>query len=365
MTVIIFIIILAVLVFVHELGHFLVAKASGIRVDEFGIGFPPKIVSWKRAETVYSLNAIPFGGFVKIFGENPDDESIAGPDKERSFVNKPKHIQAAVLVAGIAFNILFAWLLISIGFMSGMPVPQDYSSNAVVENLNLSVTLVSPASPADKAGLKAGDVITGVESGPDKITKLSVTDFQEFINAHNAQDIAISYKRGNEVGIAHAVPVQNIVAGRAAIGISLDMLGTLRLPPHLALIEGAKLTSYIVQGTAVGLVQFIGQAVTGRANVNDVTGPVGIAGIVGDAARLGFVYLLSFTAFISINLAIINLIPFPALDGGRLLFVLIEKIKGSPIRPLVANTVNLVGFSLLILLMLFVTYHDIAKLLIK
>ena len=123
MSIIIFLIVLVVLILVHELGHFLVAKACGIRVDEFGLGFPPRIASVKYGETVYSLNWIPFGGFVKIFGENPDDDSISGPESPRSMVNKPKWQQVLVLIAGISFNVIFAWILISVGFMSGLPTP--------------------------------------------------------------------------------------------------------------------------------------------------------------------------------------------------------------------------------------------------
>ena len=135
MSVIIFIVILALLILVHEFGHFIVAVKSGIKVTEFGIGFPPRLVTlfrWK--ETAFTLNAIPFGGFVKIFGENPDEESVEGPERNRSFVHKPKWIQAAVLVAGVTFNVLFAWILISIGFMSGLPTPVGYSGPGVVED---------------------------------------------------------------------------------------------------------------------------------------------------------------------------------------------------------------------------------------
>ncbi len=181
MTAIIFIIVLAILVFVHELGHFLAAKASGIRVDEFGLGFPPKLIGFKRGETTYSLNAIPFGGFVKIFGEDPSAESISGPDSSRSFVNKPKWKQAIVLIAGIAFNIIFAWLILSVGFMIGTPASKDYSNNVALDNVAVTVTLVSPDSPAHTAGLKAGDKIVRLESGPDVATELTTEKVQNFV----------------------------------------------------------------------------------------------------------------------------------------------------------------------------------------
>jgi regulator of sigma E protease len=365
MTIIIFLIVLAVLVFVHELGHFLAAKSAGIRVDEFGIGFPPKIFSFKKGETLYSLNAIPFGGFVKIFGENPDQESIEGPEKERSFVHKPKLVQAWVLAAGVLFNIIFAWILLSIGLMIGMPVASDYTGSGTVENPQVMITYISPDSPAEKAGLKAGDRLIRFKDVSSEIAIDTVENVQNFINAHPNQPISILYERGAEVGMTQSVsvtPQAGVVADRAAIGIGLERVGTVRLPIHKAFYEGVKITAYRVRDVSVGLYTLLKQTVMGNANFSEVTGPVGIAGMVGDASRLGIVYLLSFVSVISINLAVINLVPFPALDGGRLLFVLIEKIKGSAISPRVANTFNIVGFGLLLLLMAVVTFQDVIRL---
>lgn len=363
MTVIIFLIILAVLVFVHELGHFLAAKWSGIRVDEFAIGFPPAIYKKKKGETTYSLNAIPFGGFVKIHGEDPDEESRSGPDKERSFVNKPKYLQAFVLVAGVAGNIIFAWLLICLGFMSGMPASLDEVNPSELKNPQFTLVLVGKDTPAEAAGLKAGDVILDLTSGGDHIASLSTTtEFQNFIAAHKDQQIRIQYRRGDLIGIATVTPQTGIIPeepDRPVIGVSPSIVGTLSLPFHKAVWRGTQFTGVLIKETTIGLGQFIGRAVTGNAKLAEVTGPVGIAGLVGDASRLGFIYLVILTAFISINLAIINLIPFPALDGGRLLFVIIEKIKGSPISPKIANAMNGIGFALLIILMLVITYQDV------
>jgi len=363
LTVLIFIVILAVLVLVHELGHFLVAKWSGIRVDEFGLGFPPRLASWKPrgGETTYSLNAIPFGGFVKIFGENGAEEGVS-EDASRSFVAKPAVVQIAVLVAGIAFNLLFAWSLISFGFMIGMPVPTDYLPGAHLSNVQTTITSVDPASPAALAGLKSGDEVVGLSVADTTSAGITISDIQQFTAAHQGQSIIVSYKRGVTLGTAQVIPVFESNINRAAIGVSLDSIGILRLNVFSALWHGATLTTSLVGETATDLVQFLGQLFVGHANLAQVTGPVGIAGLVGQAAALGFVYILSFTAFISINLAIINLIPFPALDGGRVLFVIIEKIKGSPIKSSVSNMVNTVGFVLLILLMLLVTFHDIVGL---
>ncbi len=256
MSIIIFLIILAVLVLVHEFGHFIVAKKSGIRVDEFGLGFPPRILGRKFGGTLYSLNAIPFGGFVKIFGEDSHDVEVAEGDKSRSFQYKPKGIQALVLVAGVTFNLIFAWLVIFLRFIIETP--------------------------------------------------------------------------------------------KMPIG---------------ALVDSFRITGFLIVETAIGLSKFLYNAITLQADLSQVSGPIGIVSIVSDASSQGFISIISLMALISINLALINLIPFPALDGGRLLFVAIEAIIRRPISPKFVTVTNTVGFALLIILMIVVTTHDIFNLL--
>jgi len=360
-----------VLVLVHEFGHFFTAKKFGIRVDEFGFGFPPKLFGRKYGETEYSLNLLPIGGFVKIFGENPEEEQAiceAGPDecaRNRSFQYKPKWQQAIVLFAGVFANFLLAWVLFSIGFMSGFPTsvgsePLGYK----LSNVNLVVVSVLPKSPAEMAGLKSGDKILSVKSNVDMIIDKPTPDtLKAFIVSHS-EGIDVGYSRGVDKNInsAHIVPARND-NGEPMIGISMDMIGMAKLPFFSALLEGGRLTWFVTKDTVVGLYTLISQGLQGKSNLlASVTGPVGMVGIVGDAYQFGFVYLLSFAALISVNLAIINLLPFPALDGGRLFFLLIEKIKGSRINPKFANTANMIGFSILILLMVVVTFHDVIKL---
>lgn len=359
MSIVLFIIILAVLILVHEIGHFVVAKKFGIRVDEFGIGYPPRAIGKKIGETIYSLNFIPFGGFVKIFGENANDADNP-EDTGRNFSQKPRYVQALVLVAGVAFNAIFAWLLISVGFMVGLPTPASYSS--AVSGSKLVITSVMKSSPAELAGIRIGDVIVSATTSKTALATVQTESFQNFIAGVKNAPVGLTLARGTEIIHTEITPKEGVVENRPAIGVSLEMIGTLRLNPISALWEGGKNTLVLIEQTTVGLGKFLFQSVTGRANFSEVSGPVGIVGMVGDISLLGFIYLLSFTATISINLAVINLIPFPALDGGRLLFVLIEKIKGSPIKPVVANALNSIGFFLLILLMGVVTYHDIAKL---
>lgn len=369
MSIVIFIVILLVLVLVHEAGHFFTAKKFGIRVDEFGFGFPPKLFSFKKGETEYSLNLLPIGGFVKIYGENPDDENTNGAESSRSLVNKPRWQQALVLLGGVIANFLLAWLLFSVGFMSGLPTSVGSErAGTKLEDINLVVVSVLPKSPADNAGLKSGDKI--VYMGGEDI-KGSLKDYispelvKNLIVGANGKEITVGYLRGKntEMSTVKMTPVVNAIDGKPAIGISMDMIGTAKLSFFTAFFEGMKLNWQMTEGTVVGLYTLIAEAMQGKGSMASISGPVGMVGIVGEAYQFGFVYLLSFAALISINLAVINLLPFPALDGGRLLFLLIEKIKGSKLNPKIANTANVVGFGLLILLMVVITYHDIVKLL--
>lgn len=445
MTIILFLVVLAVLIFAHELGHFLVAKESGIRVDEFAIGFPPRIFSWVSGETKYVLNLIPFGGYVKIFGENPDEESIKGKDSKRSFVNAKKWKQVCVLLAGIFFNILFAWILISISFMFGSLVPvgegaSDYSK--YIKDSQVILTGIAPDSIAKKIGLQAGDNIVkiiseGKQYGTDDSKDISIAKIQEAIADNKNTELEIFYKRDGQLLSAKVIPalvpvsststnstiiststtyvVQagdtlntiaqkygfpdyikagissvpsgnfdfikvgdvivikqvninttatsrvNDIPSKKIIGIYMENVGVVKLNPVLALWEGGKLTVITVKQVAIGLGTFLFKAVKGQGDFSQVSGPVGIVGLVGDAAHFGLAYFLGFVAFISLNLAVINLVPFPALDGGRVLFVIIEAIIRRPIKPKIANAANAIGFFILITLMLVITYRDILK----
>ena len=386
LTILIFIIVLAALIFVHELGHFVAARSFGIRVDEFALGFGPRLFSWKLkgggfwGETTYAVNTIPFGGFVKIFGENPDDESMTGSDSARSFVNAARWKQAVVLVSGVLGNFIFAWLLIVIAMSIGVAAsPTDYPQYANrMTDERIMIDAVSPGSPADKAGIKEGDVIFGLSSSlitsstsiiPSTSIKngqsITIDAIQTDIASSTGAPLAFSILRDDKQMSISVAPQKNIIQGEPdhyAVGISMEDTATLRLPIYLAAYEGARFTWTLMKEIVVGFGTLIAGLFHGTASVSNLTGPVGIAGMVGTAARLGLSYLLMFTAFISVNLGIINLVPFPALDGGRLLFVIIETIIRRPIKAVFANAVNLVGFVLLMLLMVFVTYRDILRL---
>src|SRR3989338_7462621 len=259
MNILIFLIILLVLVLVHEFGHFFTAKKFGIRVDEFGFGFPPKLFGKKYGETEYSFNLLPLGGFVKIFGENPDDENTNGPDRERSFVHKAKWKQAIVLSAGVIMNFLLAWLLFSIGFMSGLPTsvgsePTGYK----LSDVSLTVVSVLEKSPAELAGLKSGDKIVSVTHAHNdgemhSVTNINPDTLKSFVMEHGSGDeIDIGYIRGKDSETTAKVMV-NKTDGESSIGISMDMIGMAKLPFFTALIEGMRLNWFVTKGTVVGL----------------------------------------------------------------------------------------------------------------
>lgn len=364
MSIIIFIVILLILVLVHEFGHFFSAKKFGIKVEEFGFGFPPKLFGIKKGETEYTFNLLPLGGFVKIFGENPDDENTNGPEASRSFVNKPKWQQAIVLLAGVFANFLLAWLLFSFGFMSGLPTSVGAEiSGYELQDVSVVIISVAPESPAFNAGLQVGDKIVSLKNQNDATSDISLEIIKSYVINSEGQELEIGYVRGRADSTTILIkPTYPEEGGEPMIGISMDKVGIAKLPILTALKEGMFLTLSITKSTAIGLYRLILDSIKGQGSMESITGPVGLVGIVGDAYQFGFVYLLSFTALISINLAIINLIPFPALDGGRLLFLLIEKIKGSRINQKFFNLANMVGFLILILLMIIVTYHDIVRL---
>jgi len=350
-TVILFIIVLSVLVFVHELGHFLTAKRAGARVDEFSIGFPPRIFSKKRDGTRYSIGAIPFGGFVKIYGEDETELKERG-----SFGSLSVGKRAIVLASGVAMNVLLAILLMSVNALIGQPSLVTDENRAYAKDVQITVLQTEPESPADVAGLKAGDEIISIRS---KDSEIQVTDSEQatsFLKQNLGEEVSIDFKRDNQTHTTLATLRENPSENEGALGIMLAPVGSVRSPFWRAPWDG--LTRTVQMVTAI----FFSLKYIGDYGIEGFSGPVGIANLTGDAARLGFVYLLQFAAFLSVNLAILNILPFPALDGGRLVFLAIEKIKGSPVTPKIEHLTHGIGFALLMALILWITFQDIQKL---
>jgi len=368
MSFVLFIAVLVVLIVVHELGHFIVAKLFKIRVDEFGVGYPPRAFTiGKYKGTTYTINWLPFGGFVRIFGER-HDESYTQQEKREAFVHKSRYVQAAVLVAGVTFNLVFAWFLFSATLMMGAPTAIA-ETEAEGLDTRLVISSIVTGSPADVAGLVAGDEIVAIRSNSEVLRELTPSRAAEFIQERPGDSLKISYIRDaknrtvEEVPLIPAHGVLNEDPGTPAVGVAMALIANRSFSFGAALAEGFVGTLNALAVVTVGLVGFFVAAATGSADWSQVAGPVGIAGLIGDASSVGFVYLLYFTAFISVNLAVINLIPLPALDGGRLVFIGIEAITQKPIGERVANVFNIVGFALIVMLMVVITYHDLLRLL--
>ncbi|MBI3638517.1 RIP metalloprotease RseP [Candidatus Wolfebacteria bacterium] len=353
LSIIIVLIFLSVLILAHELGHFLTAKKFGLLVEEFGFGLPPRIWGKKIGETIYSINALPFGGFVKIFGEDGDAEQH-GTDADsrgnRSFLNLSLWRRAIIIFAGVFMNFLLGWFLISIIFSIGIPQA-------------LIITEIRPESPAAKAGIKNGDKILGIESGSGPLaTELNSRNFTEFVKNNQGREVSLKIKRAGEEINFKLIPRVNPLAGEGFIGVGLADAGIPKKNIAESMWESLKASLFIIKAVFLGIISLIIKALSGKAGFEQVSGPVGIVKITAEAGGMGFIYLLQLLSLISLNLAVINIFPFPALDGGRLLFLLIEKIKGSPLPPKFERYANSFGIILLLSLMALITIKDVIKL---
>lgn len=359
MAFLIFIGLLVALILVHELGHFAVAKFFKIRVDEFGIFFPPRLAGLKRGETEYTLNLLPLGGFVRIFGENAQE----GKGDPRSFASKSRWVQAAVIVAGVVMNVLFAWLILSLGYMAGLPTSREHAGFGEVKNVHTTVLAVLPDSPAARSGVMPHDIVTAVATAREEQgAPLTAEAVSGFIASHQDESIVLGVLRDGEAKAFVMLPSDGLLEGRRVVGIQMDDVGTLTLPPHTAVLEGALLTYHATLATAQGLGGFFAGLVKGGANFSEVAGPIGIIGLGASAVRESFAAALVLTAIISINLAIINLLPIPGLDGGRLLIIALEGLLRRSIAPRITLALTIGGFVFLIGLMLLVSYFDVVRL---
>lgn len=353
MTIIIFIAVLLVTVIVHEWGHFYAARKSGMRVEEFGFGIPPRLFSWKKGDTIYSVNALPIGGFVRIAGEN-GLEGQTPPEKQ--FDTKPWYLKSIVLVAGVIMNLLLAFVLFTAAYSIGMPASTPEGTPTIVS--------VTPGSIADEFGVAIGDTITEVIVNGRVIDAVNTQNLHDAITrGEGTVSMTIVSSKGQEKILTHEF-LQNEATEDRRIGIAVEPIATIRLPLFAAM-HGAALQ---VAHLCVGIWQTLGTLLGGLFGMNDggvdgLMGPVGLAREVGGAASIGFTYLLAFTAAISVNLAVLNILPFPALDGGRLLVVLLEAVTRKRFSPTVVGIIHTVGFLLLLALMLVLTVGDVRRLL--
>lgn len=345
-TIIAFILILGILIFVHEFGHFISAKICGVKVEEFGFGFPPKIIRIKKGETYYSVNWIPLGGFVKLLGEEDKDTN------PRSFFMQPIGKRIFIIVSGVIMNYILAIIVLTIGFSIGMaPIISDPATLGGKQQTEIIIAGTTEDSPAEKAGIVSGDIVTGYAS---------VDDLQNFTKSHKNEEVTLNIKRDHK---PEAVKVKLSDSSDAPLGVALAQATIVKLPPFQALKAGIIETGKTTVAIFRFLYNFFHDLFTGKKVSDQVAGPVGIFTITKQAVKLGLGYVLQFVALLSINLAIMNILPFPALDGGKAVFLIAEGIRGKRVIKLeLENLIHWIGFAVLIALVVLITYNDIVRL---
>lgn len=433
LTIIVFVLILGLLIFVHELGHFFVARRNGIKAEEFGFGFPPRILGiqflegkkhektmevesiqiekidikignneeiiretitekikkvdeivpvkkWRiiwgskdgdsasenidlaeahknqyKGGTIYSLNWLPLGGFVKIRGEDG-----TGKDDPLSFAGKSAFTRIRVLAAGVLMNFVLAWFLISIVFMLGAP---EESGGKNIPNSKIQIAEVVAGTPAENAGLKIGDEIAKKQISPNggSVQFNNIEDIQKYINSQKGNEITLNIKRGQKNLQFIITPRTDNPENQGPLGISMAETAIVSYPWYKAIWKGLVSVLELIGLMLSAFWGIITNLIFGKGLTADVAGPVGIAVLTKQVTTLGLVYILQFAAILSINLGIINALPIPALDGGRILFILIEKIKGSPVSQKVEQIIHTTGFILLLSLMALITLRDVWK----
>lgn len=354
-TIVLFLLVLGVIVFFHELGHFFMAKLYGVKVEEFGIGFPPKIFGFKKGETQYTINWIPLGGFVKIVGE--DGEVKNDP---RSFSSRSVSQRFQIIAAGVVMNFILAFVIFSAIFAIGFPQNITGSNVSELKNareLKVRIDGVVKDTPAFAAGLKVGDAILKV----DDLEIKTIEQLQDATNKKLDQKVVLDVSRWNESLKVEVTPRKEHPENEGAIGISLAQTAVISYSPLEAIKRGFDYTVFLTIALVSAFAGIIFELFKTGGTTAEISGPVGIAAMTQQAAAMGLVTVLNFIAIISVNLAIINVLPLPALDGGRLLFLVVEKIKGSPLNQQWEAKVNNIGFMLLMLLMAIVTLKDILR----
>ena len=360
MTILIVIGIFVLLVVVHELGHFAAAKILGVKVEEFGVGYPPRAFIFGRFRgTEYTLNWLPLGGFVRLYGDVGSNEHGPG-----AFVRSSRLVQAVILIAGVTANAVLAWGLFAGAFAVGVPAVITTPIPGVPTRL--FVADVVAASPASVAGIAVGDEIVSVLDPKGAIVSpLTPDSVVSFVKSRGGQALSITLLHAHATSTVVVRPANAIVpgeAGRPALGVGLVLVSNHALPWNEAFQKSFIVTYEAFVTTAQSLWSIIKTSIEGAPNLSDIVGPVGLVGIVGSAAQNGFGNVLRLAAFISVNLSIINLIPIPVLDGGRLFVLGIEAVLRRKAPKMLVQLLNLLGIGLVAVLMIAVTYHDITRL---
>lgn len=355
LTIIAFLLVLSILVLIHELGHYLTAKKLGIKVEEFGIGFPPRVFGKKIGETLYSINLLPIGGFVKLYGEDEAGGGKIGKSGEvakdinRAFFARPLWQRMLVVTAGVIMNFILAVVIISTLFATqGVALPTD----------KVVITEVSSSSPADLAGIKEEDQVIEINNAKITSTEIFISETQK----NKGQKVEVVLLRDGKSVSVTLTPRENPPEGEGAMGVAITNIEIKKYPwwqaPWYGTIEAGKFSLLIAQGLASMVADFV----TTGAKPEGVAGPIGVAQLTGEAVKVGPAAILWFTALLSLNLAVLNILPIPALDGGRFFFMIIELLTRRKVSPRYEAIAHGVGLVLLLGLMVLITVLDVSRL---
>lgn len=375
LTALVFLLVLSILVFVHEFGHFICAKLFGMYVEEFGFGLPPRIWGKKIGETVYSINLLPIGGFVKLRGEDPPSSEEKGtsegqgqetanlqsePYADRAFYNYRKWKRVVVLTAGVAMNFLLAVVVISFIFTRGVLVPTE----------RVRIDNILTNSPADKAGLSVNDVILEINGekikSPGDLIKITQKNLDQEILLKIDEFVpdprmVVGAKPTFQQRIIKIIPRKNYPKDEGPMGIAITNLEEKKYPWYQAPIYGLKEAVYMSILMVKGIGGLLWNLITFKEVSRDVAGPLGIAQLTGQAVKFGWMAVIQLLGLLSLNLAVINILPIPALDGGRLMFIFLEKIIGRKIKAKIEMRAHQIGMAFLLALMVLITINDVIK----
>ena len=349
MGIIVFLLILSILILVHEFGHFIAAKKNGVKVEEFGLGFPPRIFSKKIGETIYSINLLPLGGFVKVYGEEYHEKT---KNKNRAFVYKKPWQKALIIISGVIGNLLLAWVLLSFLATQGIQVP---TNKVVIEE-------VQKNTPAQEAGLKVGDTIKAIKFENKVIVVKKPEDLIAIANNKSGKEMLLSVE--NNKGIERFVRLtarKNYPKNQGPLGIAINGTELKKYSIFEAPIIGFKFSLKYLILILAGFGELLKSLFTFHKPSFEVAGPIGIAQFTGQALKIGQGALIEFTAALSLNLAVLNIFPFPALDGGRLAFVVYEWITKKQINKNFERSVNSIGMIILLSFVFIITINDIIR----
>ena len=338
-----FIIVFSVVILSHEFGHYFFSRMAGIKILELGLGFGPRLAGFVKEKTLYSLNILPLGGFIRIAGINPEEETKEDQySTEESYMSKTPPQKFLSVFGGPLFNILLAFLIFYIMFVF-TGVPKDISNE---------IAAISPGSVAAAAGMKAGDRIIALSG--KKIIKM--TNAIDEIHGSSGKTLVLNIQRDGKILTMKVMPQLNKRLKIGLIGFSLKPIYA-KTDPLTALVDSVEQVGV----TIFAVLYTLGLLLIGKISIFELAGPVGIAQFTGQVAGEGVVPLLSFTAFLSINLGLVNLLPIPALDGGRLVFIVIEWIRKKAVDISLENKIHEVGFIVLLAFMAVVTINDIFR----